>query len=58
MGAANDKVVPVGRTKALYKSAQGDKRLIIYPKAGHSELYDYKNYKDILKWLNENEKAK
>ena len=58
MGAAEDKVVPVGRAKALYKSANHPKEMIIYPDANHSDLYDHKNYQDILNWLKDNEEIK
>ncbi len=57
MGADKDKVVPVARAKALYNNASEPKKLIIYGGAGHSDLYDYKNYQDILQWLDKNEKA-
>ncbi len=58
MGAEKDKVVPVARAKALFNNASEPKKLIIYDGAGHSDLYDYKNYQDILQWLEQNEKTK
>lgn len=57
MGAADDKVVPIARAKALYKSANQPKKMIIYPDADHSELYSHHNYQDILTWLKDNEKT-
>ncbi len=58
MGAAEDKVVPLPRAKALYEAANDPKKMIVYPQAGHSELYHHDNYIDILNWLKDNEKTK
>ena len=58
MGAAEDKVVPLPRAKALYEAAKKKKKMIVYPQAGHSELYHHDNYIDILNWLKDNEKTK
>lgn len=49
--AENDKVVPVERAKNLYKNAPENKLMIEYPNAEHHNLYDYKNYEVMLKWL-------
>lgn len=56
MGGEEDKVVPVELAKNLYKKAVNPKKIIIYPNAGHNDLYEHKNYKDILSWLKDNEK--
>ena len=57
MAAAQDRVVPPARAKALFKAANEPKKMIIYPGAGHSDLYEHHNYRDILQWLQDNEKA-
>ena len=57
MGAENDDVVPVERAKTLFEAATEPKRIIIYSGAGHSNLYDSRNYQDILDWLKDNEKT-
>lgn len=57
MGASNDKVVPIARAQNLFDNANYPKNIIIYPKAEHGNLYDYHNYKDIMKWLKSHEKA-
>ena len=58
MGGEADKVVPVERARQLFSAANEPKKLIVYPQAGHSELYDYHNWHDILDWLEQNEKTK
>ena len=57
MGASDDKLVPVERAKALYEFANEPKKMIIYKGAEHSELYNYRNYNDILDWLQNNEEV-
>ena len=57
MGAENDDVVPVERAKTLFEAATEPKRIIIYSGAGQSNLYDSRNYQDILDWLKDNEKT-
>ena len=57
MGATRDKVVPIERAKALFEIANEPKKIIIYQGAGHSSLYNYRNWKDILNWLQDNEKT-
>lgn len=56
MGAEKDRLVPVGLAKNLYNQAVEPKKLIVYPGATHNNLYDYRNYQDILNWLEQNEK--
>ncbi len=58
MGASDDKVVPVNRAKQLYLVANSPKSIKIYQGAEHSDLYKYHNYKDIIKWLENNEKIR
>ena len=57
MAAAEDKVVPPARAEALFSAANGPKNMIIYPGAGHSDLYKHQNYRDILQWLQNNEET-
>ncbi len=56
-GAAADSVVPIERAKALFAEANEPKQLKIYPNAEHSELFKHENWRDILRWLEENEKT-
>ncbi len=58
MGASDDKVVPIARAEELYKHINKPKKMIIYKGAYHSGLYNYRNWQDILNWLNTNEKDK
>ena len=51
MGGEEDKTVPVKLAENLFKHANEPKKIIIYPYAGHSNLMDYHNYRDILEWL-------
>lgn len=55
--ASKDKVVPPERAKKLFWSLPNRKEMEVYQGAGHSELYDYKNWQDILTWLEKNEKT-
>ena len=57
MGASNDKVVPINRAQILFDNANYPKNIIIYPNAEHSNLYNYRNYNDIMKWLKSHEEA-
>lgn len=58
MGGSEDTLVPVVLAQNLYKHAAEPKKMIIYEGAGHNDLYNYRNYKDILNWLKDNEKAR
>lgn len=58
MGAGQDRVVPVELAKNLFAEAAEPKELIIYEHGSHSNLFDSENYKDILVWLENNEKAR
>lgn len=53
MGADKDRTIPVELAKKLYELAPNPKKLIIYQGAAHSNLYNFRNYRDIMKWLNE-----
>lgn len=58
MGGSEDTLVPVRRAEALFAAANQPKKIIVYSGAEHHNLYDYKNYLDILDWLEENEKTR
>ncbi len=58
MGAEKDTVVPVARAQNLFSQARQPKKLIIYPNAQHSTLYNHNNHQDILEWLKDNEKTR
>ncbi len=57
MAAEDDTLVPARRAEALFAAAAQPKRLITYKGAEHDGLYNCRNYKDILIWLQNNEKA-
>jgi len=57
MGASDDTLVPIERAKNLFKASPDPKKMIIYKGAEHSDLYKYRNYKDIMDWLQANEKV-
>lgn len=56
MGAGQDKVVPVKLAKNLYEAAPEPKTLKIYDNGHHSNLQNYRNDLDILKWIEVYEK--
>ncbi len=58
MGGSHDTLVPVRRAEALFAAANQPKKMIVYPGAEHHNLYDFGNYRDILNWLETNEKAR
>lgn len=58
MAASDDLIVPPERAQVLFRQANEPKKMIVYPGAGHSELYNYRNWRDILKWLEHNEEIK
>ena len=58
MGASNDKVVPIERARELFKHAKEPKKMIVYKGAQHSNLYNHRNWQDVLDWLDTNEKDK
>lgn len=58
MAATEDKVVPLKRAEELFILAKEPKKMLVYGAAQHSNLYDFNNWKDILNWLNNNEKNK
>lgn len=51
MAGSKDTTVPIKRAIALYDAAKQPKEMIIYDGAQHSNLFDFANYKDILRWL-------
>lgn len=53
LGGSNDPTIPVFLAKNLYKKAPNPKKLIIYQGGAHSDLYNFRNYRDILSWLKE-----
>lgn len=58
MGGSEDGTVPVKLAENLFAHAQQPKKLIVYQGGAHSNLYNYRNYNDILQWLRLNEKAR
>ena len=57
MGGRDDTLVPVRRAKALFEAANQPKKMIVYKGAGHNDLYNHRNYRDIINWLKANEKT-
>lgn len=57
MGGNKDRTVPHERAQALFETAEEPKNIVIYTGADHSELYQYGNWRGILAWIKENEKA-
>ncbi len=53
MGGTKDTTVPVSLAENLYKHAVEPKKLIIYKGGKHSNLFNYRNDKDVLNWLEE-----
>lgn len=51
MGGRNDKVVPVILAENLSSLAPKPKKMIIYEGSGHNDLYNVRNYRDILEWI-------
>jgi fermentation-respiration switch protein FrsA (DUF1100 family) len=49
--------VPVERAQALFDALSQPKEIKVYAVAGHTQLYNYRNWRDILQWLEKNEKA-
>lgn len=57
MGGTLDVTVPVHLAQNLYEHAVNPKKMIIYKGGKHSSLYNFRNDKDILTWLEGNEKS-
>lgn len=57
MGAGQDRVVPVELAQELFALAEDPRELIIYEHGRHDNLFESANYKDILTWLENNEKT-
>lgn len=51
MAAQDDKTVPMQRAEELFARANEPKEMVVYDKAGHSELLEHNNWQDILNWL-------
>lgn len=58
MGGSEDTLVPVRRAEVLFAAAGQPKKMIVYPGAGHNDLFNHRNYRDILNWLKGNEKTR
>lgn len=58
MGAGQDRVVPVELAQELFALAEEPKELIVYERGRHGNLFESANYKDILTWLENNEKIR
>ena len=57
MGGSIDTTVPVVLAQNLYDHANHPKKMIIYQNGKHSNLFNFRNDLDILKWLKDNEKG-
>ena len=51
MAGSKDTTVPIERARALFAAAQNPKELIVYTGAEHSSLYNHRNWRDLLEWL-------
>lgn len=58
MGGSEDTLVPVRRAEVLFAAAGQPKKMIVYPGASHNDLFNHRNYRDILNWLKGNEKTR
>ena len=50
-------LIPIALAKNLYEHAQEPKKMIIYPYGTHNDLYRFRNYEDMMSWLEKNEKG-
>lgn len=57
MGGNADALIPIKLAKNLYSHAKEPKKMIIYPYGKHNDLYRFRNYDDMIFWLEENEKG-
>lgn len=57
MIAGQDQTVPPRLGKNLFMKASEPKKMIIYKDGAHANLYDFHNYRDILTWLETDEKT-
>lgn len=57
MGGSIDPTVPVVLAQNLYDHANRPKKMIIYQNGKHSNLFNFRNDLDVLKWLKGNEKG-
>ena len=51
MGGSQDPTVPVHLAKNLFALAPQPKKMIIYEGGAHNDLYNFRNYNDVLNWL-------
>lgn len=58
MIAGRDKTVPPRFGKNLFARASQPKKMIIYEDGNHADLYNHRNYRDILTWLETDEKTR
>lgn len=52
MGGSEDPTVPVYLAKNLFEKAPNPKQIKIYQGGEHNDLYNFRNYNDVLNWLN------
>lgn len=57
MGGSEDPTVPVRLAKNLFAHASEPKKMIIYEGGAHNDLYNFRNFQDILNWLKANEET-
>lgn len=50
-GGSDDTLVPIKLAQDLYAYANEPRKIIIYQGGEHNTLYNFKNYNDILEWL-------
>ena len=58
MAGSEDALIPASLAEQLFAVAADPKKIIVYRGAGHNDLFDFDNYRDVLKWLKENEKTR
>lgn len=51
LGGSEDQTVPVELARNLYTYSNEPRKIIVYEGAAHNNLYNFKNYADILEWL-------
>lgn len=56
MAGTDDETIPAGLAEDLFAAAPEPKQLVIYRGGSHSDLYNFRNYRDVLAWLKKYEK--
>lgn len=51
MGGTQDPTIPLELAKSLFEQANQPKKMIVYQGGAHSNLFNFRNDRDILKWL-------